>query len=417
MMGALRILLHDEKLKKFQATYTTLRNTPASNSESVLPTKPKKQVERSPIAKVKSLEIKKSKHDGSSCSSPLRNKPASNSKSVLPTKPKKHVERSADIDEVKSFETKELKHDGSIFTESFYTIILNHERRIVNLENIIGAQSKSKGETNEKAIRLLVANEKGEHYSKSVKFNNLVEAVENISVVSGLSNVKQKSILVSCKKVVNYLKDHDIYKEFLRWFYDQVKKRAQANNNQNLVKILHTKPWVLVDDVLSLGNVRDSIPHLDQDFKESLKFLENGVMWENPEFVSSSSGHGLVLAMFASAYQICPKILSFPPAAKIEQDCRGKIAIQSGTVRINIGEIKSSKTGVYDAKKQLKRSLLFSSWLHKIIHVQPFEYELGGDIFWSEELKGPQPQAIIVMDKEAPIKIKYTKFIFRKSVA
>jgi hypothetical protein len=328
---------------------------------------------------------------------------------VLPAKPEKHED----------IKIKELKHDGSTLIEYVNTTLSKYGKRIGNLEKINGALSKVKGEKNEKAIRLLVANhKKDENYSKSVRLKHLIDAVENILVVSGSSNVDQKSTLASCKKVVNYLKDHDIYKEFLRWFYDQVKKRAQANNNQNLKNILDSKPWV-VDDVLSLSNVKESIPHLDQDLKESLKFLENDVMWENPEFVSSSSGHGLVLAMFASVYQICPQILSFPPAAEIEQDCRGKITIQSGTVCIEIGEIKSSKKAVSDAQKQLKRSLLFNKWLYEIICAQPYKYELSGDIFFFDKkgnnYKGPNPQKVPVKVEESPVPIKYTKFIFRES--
>jgi hypothetical protein len=309
-----------------------------------------------------------------------------------------------------SFEKEEAEHNSPC-TKKYD----NLDRRVNNLEKGKGARSKDKGEQNEREIRILVAKEKGEDYSKSVKIKHLIDAVENISVVSGFSNVDQKSTLAICTKIIIDLQKKDIYKIFLSWFYDQTKLRAQKNHDQKIELFLNLNPWV-IEDKLSLNNVRESINYLDQDLKDSLKFLAKDVLWENPEFVSTSSGHGLVLAMFASVYQTCPEILSFPPAAEIEQDCRGKIRIQSGTVRINIGEIKSSKKGVSEAKKQLKRSLLFSSWLYKFIHVQPFEYELGGDIFWSEELKGPQPQVIIEMDKEAPIKIKYTKFIFRKSV-
>ncbi len=327
---------------------------------------------------------------------PLLNKPASNSESVLPAKPEKH-------EDIKIKELIEYVNDK----------LSKFGKRLGNLEKTTGALFKDEGEKNEKAIRLLVANVKGEDYSKSVRLKHLIDAVENISLVSGSSNVDQKSTLAGCKKVVNYLKDQDIYKKFLRWFYDQVKKRAIANNNTNLQNILNSKPWVL-DDVLSLSNVKESIPHLDQDLKESLKFLENGVMWENPEFVSSSSGHGLVLAMFASVYQTCPDILSFPPAAEIEQDCKGKIAIQSGTVYIEIGEIKLSKKGVPYAKKQLKRSLLNSKWLHQRIHGEQYEYKLIANIFLTSEnakiarleIKPPE------IDEEL---IEYTIFEFPKS--
>ncbi|EFX82470.1 hypothetical protein DAPPUDRAFT_241147 [Daphnia pulex] len=260
MMGALRILLRDEKPKKFQATYTTLRSTPASNSESVLPTKPKKHVERSPIAKVKSLVIKKLKHDVSSCSStPLRNKPASNSESVLPTKPKKHVERSP-IAKVKSLEIKELKHGGSSCTP---------------LRNKPASNSKSVLPTKPK-----------KHVERSP-----------IAKVKSLEIKELKHDGSSCSSTPL--------------------RNKPASNSESVLPAKAAKPKKYVERSADFGEVKSF------ETKELKHDGKNGVMWENPEFVSSSSGHGLVLAMFASAYQICPKILSFPPAAKIEQDCRG----------------------------------------------------------------------------------------------
>jgi hypothetical protein len=228
---------------------------------------------------------------------------------------------------------------------------------------------------------------------------------------------KNRSALVKCKEIVDRLKKLDVYKEMLGWFYDQTITRSKKPcSNQKLLKdVLGLNPWV-IENELSIENLRKSIIYLDEDLKNSVEFLIDNVMWENPEYLSTSSGPGLILAMFASVYPTFPtfpEILSFPPAGEIELDCRGNITIEQETACIEIGEIKSSKNKVPDAKKQLKRSLLFFVWLHKLIYGEQYKYELKGYIFWIEGSKGSKPKIITEMDTENII--SFTKCIFCKS--
>ena len=130
------------------------------------------------------------------------------------------------------------------------------------------------------------------------------------------------------------------------------------------------------------------------------------INWDDLQsFVSSrpkknkgkNKGHGLYFLMFHFYASYCEETnatanekkyyFSFPPSGEIELDAQGTIEAGADTTKIKIGEMKISMKKIPEAKKQLKRSLLFFALLHKFMAVDkgvapPF-YDLTGYIFIS----------------------------------
>jgi hypothetical protein len=256
----------------------------------------------------------------------------------------------------------------------------------------------------------------GSDFAQGVKITSLKEAVQHIFGRSE-KNVEDQHVIIECSKIRDVLRPSDgannsdyvtgIQRDLLIWYLEGV-RGYRLKSPSELEDKLRRFPWVGEDGKLSLVNVRKCIRFVHKDLKQTLAFLAQTIDWDDlNSFISprpkkgKAKGHGLYFLMHHLYASHCKatsatahnpqSLFSFPPPGEIEIDAQGRIETGPGTIKIKMGEIKISKEKIPEAKKQLKRSLVFFAGLHKLIAVNddvspcasPICYDLIGYIFIS----------------------------------